>query len=321
MQHIRHALSLFCVATSFLIADQTAPAEPTTPWLTGPLLTPSAHVIPNGHFNIEPYEYVTTNFKVYNPHWDSKSITNIYNVISQTFVQIGMPCNLDFTFTPQWAWNHRSGASHWVLNDMSFGFDYQLYAGTALTSSALRLAIRGNFPIGKYQKLNPKYRGMDIGGTGSWYPGIGLAFSDLVWFGGHYFFAPRANVQYAFPTPVHVKNYNAYGGGHHTRGKVYPGQYLLVQFGFEVTLSQRWAFANDFQYVHTNRTRFKGHKGATNGVPNRIGLPSSEQFSVAPAIEYNWNAYIGIIAGAWFTFAGRNSLDFASGVVAVNIYH
>ncbi len=310
---------LLCACSSLLIADQTE--QPSTPWLTGPLLTPSGHVIPNGHFNIEPYEYVTTNFAAYNPHWDSKSIHNIYNLITQVPVQIGMPCALDFTFTPQWAWNHTSGASHWVLNDMVFGFDYQLYAGKALTSAALKLQIRANAPIGKYQKLNPKYKKMDIGGAGSWLPSIGVVFSDLVWFGGPYFFAPRLNVQYTFPTPVHVKNYNAYGGGHHTRGKVFPGQSLLVQFGFEVTLSKEWAFANDFQYVHFNKTRFKGHKGKTDGVPNEVGYPSSEQFSVAPAIEYNWNAYIGIIAGAWFTFAGRNASDFASGVVAFNVYH
>jgi hypothetical protein len=95
---------------------------------------------------------------------------------------------------------------------------------------------------------------------------------------------------------------------------------LTVLFGFEISLSQRWAIANDIQYVHTNKTRFKGRKGATRGVANRVGRPSSEQWSLAPAIEYNWSDDYGVIAGVWFTFAGRNTIEFTSGVIAVNIY-
>ena len=127
-------------------------------------------------------------------------------------------------------------------------------------------------------------------------------------------------MQYTIPNSVHVKGYNLYGGGHHTRGTIYPGQSLVVLFGFEISLTQRWAIANDIQYLHVNKTHFKGRKGKTNGVKNVVGFPSSEQFSLAPAIEYDFSAYVGVIAGVWFSVAGRNALDFASGVVAVNIY-
>ncbi len=49
--------------------------------------------------------------------------------------------------------------------------------------------------------------------------------------------------------------------------------------------------------------------------------PTSAQFSIAPAIEYNWNANIGIIFGSWFTLAGKNSTQFTSGVFAFNYYN
>ena len=298
------------------------PKKEPTPWLTGPLLTPSGHCIPNGHYNIEPYEFITANYGVYDQNWHThNSPNNLYNVNTQIPVQIGMPANLDFFFNPAWSWNHIQGASHWVLNDMGWGFDYQILNDKPGTWwSAIKLQLRANFPIGKYQKLNPHSKGTDIGGTGSWLPGFGIVMSHLYWWGGNIFFAPRFNVEYTIPNAVHVKNFNAYGGGHHTHGTVYPGQQLLFLFGFELAVSRRWALAGDIQYLHVSKTRFKGHKGKTDGVPNVIGSPSSEQWSIAPAIEYNWNAYYGIIAGAWFSVAGRNQLEFASGVIALNIY-
>jgi hypothetical protein len=293
-----------------------------TPWFTGPLLTPSGVVVPNGHYNIEPYEYIATNFGHYDAKWQSHSTPNFYRLRTQVSIQIGLPADFDFTLVPQWAWHHsEEGPSHWVLNDFGLTVDYQLYRhkkGSWFPS--VKLALRANAPIGKYEKLNPHALGTDIGGTGSWNPRIGLVFSRLYWWGGHIFFASRLSIQYSFPTPVYVRGYNAYGGGHHTHGKVFPGQSPLVQFGFEISLSQRWVLAGDIQYQHRNKARFKGQKGNTNGTPNAVGGPSTESWSLAPAIEYNWSVDYGIIAGVWFTVAGRNSAEFATGVIAFNIY-
>jgi hypothetical protein len=292
------------------------------PWLTGPLLTPPGHVVPTGHWNIEPYQFVNTTYGIYDHRWHSHNIPhNFYNVNTQIPVQYGFGQRFDFLFTPAFSWNRTAGASHWVLNDMVFGFDYQILNDKiGKWWPAIKLALRGNFPFGRFQHLRPHRKGTDIGGGGSWFPTVGITMSKLYWWGGHTFFATRLNWQYTFPTPVHVRGFNAYGGGRNTRGKVFPGQILLGQFGFELTLSQRWAIAGDIQYQHINKTRFKGQKGRTNGVPNTVGFPSSDQWSLAPAIEYNWNAYVGIIAGVWFTVAGRNSPVFANAVVAINIY-
>jgi hypothetical protein len=205
---------------------------------------------------------------------------------------------------------------------MSFGFDYQLlFDKPDKWWPAIKLNVRANLPIGKYENLSRKSKGTDAGGFGSWQPGAALGFSHLYWWGGHVFFAPRLTFQYIIPNSVHVKNLNVYGGGHHTRGTVYPGASFTTFFGFEISLTQRWVIANDIVWNHTNKTRFKGRRGATQGVPNVIGVPSSESISIAPAIEYNWSYNYGVIAGAWFTVAGRNTAEFASGVIAINIYH
>lgn len=333
MSLAKHAITFFtcCLSSlSILSADPLLPPtneapkkeKKPSPWFTGPLLTPAGHVVPYGHYNIEPYEFVSTNYGLYNSEWNTHSTPKFYQVSTQTICQIGLPGPFDIAFTPAWTWNHIEGASHWVLNDMSFGFDYQIASyKKGHWWPSLKLNVGATLPIGKYQKLHPKAKGTDIGGFGTWAPTIGLVTSDLFWWGGHIFFSPRFNVQYTIPTPVHVKNNNAYGGGHHTRGKVYPGQSLRLLFGFEISLSQRWVIAGDVQYQHINKTRFRGHKGHTHDRLNRVGAPSSEQFSLAPAIEYNWSNNYGIIAGAWFTIAGRNQTEFVSAVVAFNIYH
>ncbi len=329
--HSKSPVALFLLTTCVLhfstsLSANLPPSQPVeqempSPWFTGPLLTPAGNVIPDGHYNIEPYQYATTNYGIYNSHWNSHGTPKFYNINTQVSLQFGLPCQFDIVFNPSWAWNHTEKASHWVLNDLNLGFDYQLWKFKKRQWwPTTKLAIRANMPIGKYQKLNPKSQTTDSGGFGSWTPSVAIVMSHLFWWGGHIFFAPRFNIQYAFPTPVHVKGYNAYGGGHHTRGTVFPGQSLQVQLGYEVSLSQNWVIAGDIQYVHSNKTRFKGRKGSTGGIPNSVGGPSSESFSLAPAIEYNWSNNYGIIAGAWFTVAGRNTVEFASGVIAFNIY-
>ncbi len=70
----------------------------------------------------------------------------------------------------------------------------------------------------------------------------------------------------------------------------------------------------DFYYQHNNKNRFSGTPSAT------AIRPSSESFSLAPALEYNWSANIGLIGGVWFTVGGRNTSRFVSGVLAFNVY-
>jgi len=292
------------------------------PWLTGPLLAPSGHVVPVGHINIEPYFNVNVSNGSYNEHWKAQSAeNNFYNNLVQVPMQIGLMNRWDFVIVPQFSWNHIDGASHWVYNDLPLELEYQIYYDTPGTwPPAIKLSFRASAPLGKYQKLDPNDKGTDSGGSGSWNPGLGLTFSRLFHYTGVHFLAARLALSYTIPNSVHVKGFNTYGGGKHTNGTVYPGPSFFADIGLEYTLAQKWALALDIVYAHSNHTRFKGHKGKTDGVTNVIGGPSSEQFSLAPAIEYNWNANCGIIAGVWFSVAGRNTAEFINGIIAINIY-
>ena len=119
---------------------------------------------------------------------------------------------------------------------------------------------------------------------------------------------------YRIGTATFVKGYNAYGGGSKTRGKEYPGNSLFVGASIQYNLTQRWVFACDALYEHYNKDRFSGR------TVKRMTNPSSERFSIAPALEYNWSSNIGMIAGVWVSMAGRNTAQFVSGVLKVNTY-
>jgi len=313
----------------FINSEHPEPPPFELPWLTGPLLTPNAHAIPFGHMNIEPYFYANTAYGKYDYHWRSHSVPhNFYNYNVAIPTQIGFAPRMDIQVVPQFSYNHTHGtspspssASDWVWNDMPIALDLQIvYDDQKNWYPAVKLSFLANIPFGKYRHLNPKKLGTDVGGSGSWLPGFSVNMSRLIHFKGTHFLATRWFGAYVIPNSVIVSDFNAYGGGFGTRGTVYPGATISAGFGLEYTLSQTWALAFDALYSHSNKTRFKGNAGTTDGVPNSIGGPSSEHFSIAPAIEYNWSENYGVIAGAWFSLAGRNASEFANGVIALNIY-
>ncbi len=296
--------------------------DETTPWLTGPLLAPSGHTVPPGHVNIEPYVYFFASAGSYNKNWDYSSSNNFYTLAEQNYIQVGISDFMDFQIVPQMNYKFTQGVRSTKFADLPFNVGFQLVndsEGTRLP--AVKLYFRGSAPLGKYKNLNPEKLGTDSSGNGSWAPGIGLAFSRLYQLKNKHFLAPRFSLNYVAHTPVQVEGINTFGGSLDTKGTIYPGNVFWSDFGLEYTLTRNWVFAMDIFYSHTNKVRFSGKPGfIAPGVPVKMTSPSSESISLAPAIEYNWNINVGLIAGVWFTVKGRNSSQFTSGVIALNMY-
>lgn len=316
--------------------EETPQEVEVEPWFTGTLLCPSGNVVPVGYVNIEPYVFATDTFAKYNRNWKSKSIPCFWSVNPLIFTQIGLTEKLDFLFQPQFFWNETQGRSSTRFGDLPVGLDIQLVAATKTGWwPAVKLALRENLPTGKYQKLNPDKLGTDASGTGSFVTTAGLVFARLFHVRKAQYLSTRFFVSYSLPARVHVKGFNTYGGGSGTRGYVYPGDSLTAIVGLEYSLTRNWVLALDMMNVYTNKNRFKGRKGRAAGASENpfegfettdgsgeanVGGPSSDQISLAPAIEYNFSEAVGIIGGCWFTVAGRNTGHFVSGVLAVNWY-
>lgn len=314
--------------TTFLIADgeqpyapPEPPVPPPTPWLTGPLIAPVGQVVPYGEFEIESYTYFTTNTGTYNKDWNSVSAKhNFFSLNQQVVCFFGLTSWMDINIVPQFFYNHTAGQNAVIFGDLQAAFDFQFLDPAATPYfPGIKFIVRETFPTGPFQRLNHNKLLTDQSGAGTFATTFDLVLYKVYHLWDHHFLSTTYSAAYTVNNPVHVHGFNTYGGGFGTQGRVLPGNILQAIVSFEFTLSQNWVFAIDNVYTHTNATHFYGVLGTTaEGVSASVGGPSSEQFSFAPAIEYNFSANLGIAAGCWFTAWGRNSTEFRSGVVNID---
>lgn len=335
-------LSIFSLFPFFLhglTAILNEPQATPTPWFTGPLLAPSPTVVPAGSWSIEPYFFAIKTPAAYDKEWQPQSNPTLWTVSCQIPVWVGLTNWLDLQIQPTLNWNHKQGSgAHWSLGDLVLQLEFQLYRDSLPHKTwlpSIKFALREGIPTGKYRNLDPKKSSTDLGGSGSWNTAFELVFGRIFQLSNTHFLTSRLGFTYTLPSPVHVKGFNAYGGGLGANGTAYPGKNFQVDLGLEISLSRNWAFALDILGVWQSRSKFSGNPGIANVdslfAPISPELPSEGslaindvksyiQYSLAPALEYNFNENFGIIGGTWFTIAGKNVSEFYSAVIAINYY-
>lgn len=287
------------------------------PWYAGPLLTPSAHNIPPGKFMVQPYLFVTNTYARFDENRHSKNIPDIWTVKPLMIFQMGWLDWLDFTFLPQVVYNHQSGKEAIYFGDTELQWGIQLLKEKPYRP-AIRISIAETLPTGKYKKLDPKKNGIDATGTGSYETSLSFNLSKVFWCWSDHPFSFRSAINYTLPTKAHVKGFNAYGGGHGTKGKVNPGNTITIDTSAEFSFTQSWVFALDLVYTYQGHSTFKGKKGHTKeGETAQIGEPSSDSLVIAPALEYNFSDHLGFLAGVSFPLTGRNSGNSISGILTL----
>ncbi len=297
---------------------QTVPSS--LPWLTGPLIAPPGYVVQKGHFEIEPYLYVTVDTGIYDNHWQSHSSPNFTSVNPQLLVLIGLTEWMDIQMTPSVLYNTTQGKSSVNVGDLPIGLDFQLVAIDKWKwFPGIKLTILETFPTGKYQKLKVDRQGTDQTGEGSFITTPSLVFYKVYHVKGLHYMSMTGSLAYSLSSPVHVRGLNTYGGGQGTCGKVYLGNEFTGILSFEYSFNEHFVFAIDNVYEHQDKSTFSGRKGFSSpGVVASVGNPSSEQISFAPALEYNFSSSLGVIAGVWVTGFGRNATEFRSAAMALD---
>ena len=287
------------------------------PWLTGPILCPSAHTIPGGHYNLEPYLYVNDNIGFLNNHWHLQRYAEPRSNINMQFVtQMGINSWWDFQFTPQFFYNYYETQDTWRFGDLVMATGFQLLNQNDREGiPALKFQIGEVFPTGMYQNLFADKLSTDASGGGSFVTKLSLIVSRLWHFSGVHFLSGRFHVGVGLPSKVRVNGINSYGGDPTTVGTVKPGKSFNSVLGLEYTLTQNWALALDVAAGLTGKTSFSGTTVSPVG-NNQLNF----QLSLAPAFEYNASEKVGLIAGVWFTALGVNSNDFINAVIALNWY-
>jgi hypothetical protein len=307
--------------------------EPIKPWFTGPLIASSGNTTSAGHVNFEPYVYSIARTSYYNNDWQSDAIDTLWNLQFRTPLWIGITNWLDVKLAPGWNWNERNGVSCWSIADFGLQLDFALHKDTLPHKHwypSIKLSLRENFPTGKYQNLNPNKFGTDAGGRGCYTTFIAINTSKMIQIRDYHFLNLFFDVVYGVPTTVHVKGFNVYGGGYGTDGVITPENTFFTVFAFEYSLTRNWAVACDFLATVVSKTKFRGIAGVIPsddldvdpvGIPAVNEVKAGIQYTISPAIEYNWSANLGIIAGAWLSIAGKNASNFTGGVIALNYYH
>jgi len=287
------------------------------PWYAGPLLTPSAHILPPGDVNIQPYLFWTYVYAKFDAHGHSHKIHNIRTINPTVPVLIGVLPWFDIGFNVQGIWNKQQGRASGFWGDTSVNVGFGLLKEGPY-NPAILIGVKETFPSGRYQKLNPDKGGMDATGAGSYQTTFSFNICKVVWWVSLHPMNFRLSLNYNIPSVVSVKGFNAYGGGYKTDGKVHVGDTFAADLGYEYSFTQKWVAALDIVYNYSLRTKFSGDPGfASPGTPALVGGPFNDQLSLAPALEYNPNPNLSFLAGVWFTVWGRNSSNFVSGVLTV----
>ncbi len=290
------------------------------PWYTGPLITPGASMMPVGRGNSQPYLFVTDNHAAYNSDRKSVSLpSDLVQLKGTANIQTGITDNFDLNLNFQ-------GVENWQFDHSGGGFgDMSLVAGFLVLTQGpyipqIKFTVTQSFPTGKYKNLDTNGFNLDSTGAGAFSTQLGLIFSKVIFWATKHPMNMRLFMGYTLSTVANVSGFHAYGGGFGTTGRIYPGDTFSVDFGYEYSLTQKWVFAVDLVYTTSNRTRFFGTPGTLHdGSIASNGGGSNDNLSLSPALEYNFNPNVGLIAGFWFSVYGRNSLDFLSGVISLTI--
>ncbi len=286
------------------------------PWYAGPLVTPSASMMPPGSANIQPYLFINAKYAAFNE--DRKAVSlphNAYQLLITPPMQIGVTESTDIVIATavkaNWQDNHSGGG--FADLGVTYGFKIQK---ESLYIPKFKFTVAETFPTGKYKHLKPT--GLDGTGSGSYQTQFGFAAGKVVWWTYPHPMNTRLFIGYTIAATVHVSGFNAYGGGFGCHGKVRPGNTLTVDFGYEISINQPWVFALDVVYVAQNSTKFHGFPGTlSDGTLSSVSSGFNDNLSLAPAFEYNFTDSLAILWGVQFSVYGRNSADFVNGQFSV----
>jgi hypothetical protein len=282
-------------------------------WWTGPLLAPSAGTLPRGHVLVEPYLYDVIQYGSYDRSGALTYAAHANDFGSLTYVIYGLTDRVSVGLIPTVGYNTSAGAPGGGIGLGDLGLlaqyrlaQYKVGRWTPTTS----IAVQETFPTGAYQNLGDR---PNIGiGAGVYSTKISLYTQTYLWMPNGHIMRLRLNFSQTISGNAAVNGVSVYGTGRDFRGSSRPGIATTIDAAEEYSITRNWVFAFDLVYVYSANTQLSGATGITN-------LGDSHSFELAPAIEYNWTANAGIIAGVRLLPAGRNTAASITPAMAINL--
>lgn len=314
---------LFFYLFLFIIPQHVLADEPEdfVPLYAGTQLAFYSTNVAPGYLSVQPFIFGFQKQGFYAKNWSLDRQKKIDGLSMTLVLETGIIDDLDISLILNGEYTHYANTHSWLYSDTEVYLGWQILRDKkGKWVPDLRFLLGENFPTGKFRQLNPRKGGSDISGLGTYQTIFLLVVSKVLYFFPKHPFDFNLNIFYFLPTRTKVTGINLYGGAPTTRGTVLPGGLFIVNLGLEYSVNRAWALGMDIHYVHQNKSSFSGNPGKLkDGSFASMGLPSSEQISLAPCIEYSWDENLSVAAGPWFTIAGRNSQQFC-GVLA-NVFY
>jgi hypothetical protein len=295
-------------------AESTASRQPQDEaWWTGPLLAASASTLPQGHFLVEPYLFDVMTYGRLDAEGNRVSTPHENDFGSQSYVLYGVTDRISAGIIPRFGYLKSSqGPSSPGLQagDLTLQAQYRLtqfQEGSWVPT--LSFVVGETVPTGKYDRLD-RHPG-DGFGAGAYTTILSLYSQEYFWLSTGRILRMRLDLSYSLSSRVGLQGVSVYGTGAGFSGHAQPGDAFTGDVSWEYSVTRNWVLAFDVVYEHDASTTVTGSHSAASGESWSLG--------VAPAIEYNFNSRIGVIAGTRIIPTGRNTSLSVTPVAAINM--
>jgi hypothetical protein len=297
----------------------------TDAWFTGPMLANTAATAPRGHILFEPYLYDVSTQGAYGSSGTRHATPRENSYGSLTYLIYGLTDRTGIGFIPTAGYNTIAGqpsSSGPGIGDLSILLQRGLTQFQPCRRvPAVSVAVEQTLPTGRYDRLGNRSANGFGAGAFTTMPAI---YSQMYfWLPNRRIVRARLDISDAFSRAVTVQNASVYGTTAGFRGTAHPGSSLYIDNSWEYSLTRSWVLALDATFRNTGNTRVAGSypspdPSATTTVTNSGW---SDAWSLAPAVEYSWKPWIGVLVGVRTIPAGRNTGESITPAIAVNIVH
>lgn len=295
------AISLAASPLGAAPADQLpAPSPPASStgeaWFTGPMLANSPATPAAGHLVGETFFFVPMS-------------RGVRTYGSLTYLLYGVTDRFAIGVKPLFKVNRVDGrTSAPGPGDMMLSAQYRLTPPSVVGRPDVALNLLIGVPLGRHDRLGAH---PEIAmGSGAPSATVSLYAQQSLRLANGRLVRARLNIGHSFNGAAKVSGTSVYGTQDGERGRAHPGNSTLVVVAGEYSLTRHWAVAMDAIYEHGGAGTLSDLKGS-DGTPVPGGasrrLPPSASFALAPAIEYNVTADLGLLVGARVRFRGRNT--------------
>ncbi|MHC1480395.1 hypothetical protein ACYJW8_09105 [Frateuria aurantia] len=314
----RRSWTALLVWTLLANAPLCADDHPAFPPFTGPLdaLNPSA--LPPGVWVIEPY----LSWNRSDASFDADRHAHHTRMAQRQWglalpIQYGITRRLSLHLIVAAADRQIPGSGGIRAGDSTVRLLYQLTRPDPHSASpVISVTLAQTIPSGRYQHLQASEA--DGLGSGSRNTVLGLNTQTGFWLPNQHALRVRAHLYWTVRAPwTRVQGHSLWSTPADFDGRVRVGRQASVDLSAEYSLDGRWVLVGELLYNRFLPTRIDQDVTAQ---PRRSAAgPGGDSLVLAPAVEYNWNAWIGLIAGAEFTATGRNSSRRVTPQLALNM--